>query len=151
MSDSAPLEILLVEDSDTDALLTKEALCEAKMANNVTWVRDGVEAIEFLQKEGEFEAAPDPDLVLLDLNLPRMDGREFLQYLRRERPDIRVPVVVLTTSAADEDVLQVYDLKASCYITKPVDFEQFTKVVRSIDDFWFQIVRLPPKGDDYLL
>lgn len=138
-----PIEILLVEDNLGDARLTEEALKEGKVRNNLHHARDGVEAMEFLRRKGPHENAPRPDLVLLDLNLPRKDGREVLGEMK-EDPDLRlIPVVVLTTSEAEQDVLRTYQLCANCYITKPVDLEKFITIVRSIEDFWLTIVRLP--------
>jgi CheY-like chemotaxis protein len=141
-----PVEILLVEDNAGDILLTQEVLREGKVVNRLNIVRDGVEAIEFLRRQGRFAAAPRPDLILLDLNLPRKDGREVLAEVKSD-PDLRrIPVVVLTTSKAEEDVLQSYDLHANCYITKPVALEDFINVIRSIEDFWLTIVKLPSEG-----
>jgi CheY-like chemotaxis protein len=138
-----PIEILLVEDNPGDARLTEEALKEGKVRNNLHMARDGVEAMAFLCREGAYKDAPRPDLVLLDLNLPRKDGREVLAEMK-EHPDLRlIPVVVLTTSEAEQDVLRTYELRANCYITKPVDLEKFITIVRSIEDFWLTIVRLP--------
>jgi CheY-like chemotaxis protein len=138
-----PIEILLVEDNPGDARLTVEALKEGKVRNNLHHVRDGVEAMRFLQREGEYKDVPRPDLMLLDLNLPRKDGREVLADMRKN-PDLKtIPVVVLTTSEAEQDVVRTYELCANCYITKPVDLEKFITIVRSIEDFWLTIVRLP--------
>jgi two-component system, chemotaxis family, response regulator Rcp1 len=140
---SKPIEILLIEDNRADVRLTIEALKEAKIANRLTVLEDGVEAMAFLRREGQYAEAPRPDLMLLDLNLPRKDGREVLAEVKAD-PDLRrVPIVVLTTSQAEEDVLRAYNLHANCYITKPVDFRQFMKVVRSIEEFWLAVVRLP--------
>ena len=140
------IEILLVEDNPGDVRLTIEGLNEAKVRNNLHVARDGVEALEFLRRQGEFADAVRPDLILLDLNLPRMDGREVLAEVKAD-PDLKtIPVVVLTTSSAEQDILQSYQLQANCYITKPVDLEQFIKVVRSIEDFWLTIVTLPNKS-----
>jgi len=137
------IEILLVEDNPGDVRLTIEGLNEAKVRNNLQVARDGVEALEFLRRQGRFADAVRPDLILLDLNLPRMDGREVLAEVKSD-PDLKaIPVVVLTTSSAEQDILHSYQLQANCYITKPVDLEQFIKVVRSIEDFWLTIVRLP--------
>ncbi len=138
-----PAEILLVEDNPGDVRLTREALKESKLVNHLYVVEDGVQAMAFLLREGEYADAPVPDLILLDLNLPRLDGREALRLIKGDKKLRRIPVVVLTTSTADEDILNTYDLHANCYITKPVDFDQFIKVVRTVEDFWFTIVRLP--------
>lgn len=141
-----PIEILLVEDNLGDVRLTQEALKEGRVSNRLSVVNDGVEAMEFLRREGRFSEAPRPDLILLDLNLPRRDGREVLADVKADPQLRRIPVVVLTTSAAEEDILKSYDLHANCYITKPVDLEQFFDVVRSIDGFWLSIVQLPGEG-----
>jgi chemotaxis family two-component system response regulator Rcp1 len=138
-----PIEILLVEDNPGDVRLTIEALNDAKLSNNLRIVRDGVEAMAFLRQEGTYARAPRPDLILLDLNLPKMDGREVLAQAKEHSDLQRIPIVVLTTSDAQPDVQRAYELRANCYITKPVDLEQFIKVVRSIEDFWLTIVRLP--------
>uniref|UniRef100_A0A7C4GAU2 Response regulator n=1 Tax=candidate division WOR-3 bacterium TaxID=2052148 RepID=A0A7C4GAU2_UNCW3 len=141
-----PVEILLIEDNPGDARLTREALHEAKMRNNLTVVSDGEEALSFLRREGQYHNAPRPDIILLDLNLPKMDGREVLAQIKAD-PDLRrIPVVILTTSKAEEDVLKTYDLHANCYVAKPVGFEQFVDVVRSIENFWLSIVTLPAGG-----
>jgi CheY-like chemotaxis protein len=138
-----PINVLLVEDDPGDVLMTREAFEENKVANNLLVVNDGVRAMEFLRREGEYTDAPRPDLVLLDLNLPRMDGREVLAAIK-EDPHLRtIPVVVLTTSEAQEDVLRSYSLHANAYVTKPVDFERFIDVVRRIDDFFVTVVKLP--------
>ena len=138
-----PVEILLVEDNPGDVRLTIEALKEGKMSNNINIVGDGAEALAFLHQSGNYADAPRPDLILLDLNLPKKDGREVLEEIK-ENPELkRIPVVVLTTSQAEQDILKVYDLHANCYITKPVDLDQFMKVVKSIEDFWLTVVRLP--------
>ena len=137
---STPIEILLVEDNPADVRLTQEALREGKVRNNLHIARDGEEALAFLRREGE----PRPDLILLDLNLPRRDGREVLKEIKSDRRLMTIPVVVLTTSAAEADIVKSYSLHANCYITKPVDLEQFITVVKSIDDFWLTIVKLPP-------
>ena len=138
-----PIEILLVEDNPADVRLTQEALREGKVANNLHVARDGVEALEFLRRQGKFAGSPRPDLVLLDLNLPRKDGREVLAQVKDDNELKTIPIVVLTTSSAEIDILKSYSLHANCYITKPVDLEQFVKVVRTIDDFWLTVVRLP--------
>jgi CheY-like chemotaxis protein len=137
-----PVEILLVEDNPGDVRLTLEAVKEAKMRNNISVAIDGVEALAFLRHEGKYAEAPHPDLILLDLNLPRLDGREVLSEIKKDPKLRRIPVVVLTTSTAEQDILKSYDLHANCYITKPVDIDQFFHVVQSIESFWFTIVRL---------
>lgn len=139
-----PIEILLVEDSPSDAELTVAALSEAKVCNRLNIVEDGVQAMSFLRREGDYAGAPRPDLVLLDLNLPRKDGREVLAEMKADDNLRSIPVVVLTTSQAEKDVLHVYRLQASCYIVKPVDFQQFLKVVEAIEGFWLTVVMLPP-------
>ena len=143
ISDMRPIEILLVEDNPGDVRLTQEALGEAKVRNNLAVARDGVEALSYLRREAPFEEASRPDLVLLDLNLPRKDGREVLAEIKADPALRRLPVVVLTTSAAEKDVLESYNLHANCYITKPVDLDQFVGIVSSIEDFWLTIVKLP--------
>ena len=138
-----PIEILLVEDSPTDMLLTREALELGKVKNTVHGVGDGVEALEFLLRKGRYVQAPRPDIILLDLNLPKKDGREVLAEIKAH-PDLRlIPVVVLTTSKAEQDILRVYGCHANCYITKPVDFTRFVEVVKSIEHFWFSVVTRP--------
>ncbi len=138
-----PIEILLVEDSPSDTELTIEALKDGKVTNRLSVVEDGVQAMEFLHRQKTYATAPRPDLILLDLNLPRKDGREVLAELKSD-PDLKtIPVVVLTTSSAERDVRQAYTLQANCYITKPVDFKQFLQVVRSIEHFWLTVVTLP--------
>jgi two-component system, chemotaxis family, response regulator Rcp1 len=139
-----PIEILLVEDSPSDTQLTIEALKEAMVRNRLNVVEDGVEGLAFLRREGKYREAPRPDLVLLDLNLPRKDGREVLAEVKGDADLKAIPVVVLTTSRAEADVLRAYELHANCYITKPVDFEQFLEVVRAIESFWLCVVTLPP-------
>ena len=141
-----PIEILLVEDSLADVRLTEEAFRDAKVLNHVSVATDGAEAMQFLRREGPHAEAPRPDLILLDLNLPRKDGRQVLQEIKDDPNLRRIPVVVLTTSRAEEDVLRAYDLHANCYITKPVDFLQFISVVRSIEGFWLSVVKLPRNG-----
>lgn len=138
-----PIELLLVEDSEPDVRLTIEALREAKVKNRLWVVEDGVEAMQFLRREGQYADAPRPDLILLDLNLPRKDGRQVLREIKSDDAFKRIPVVILTTSKSEEDVLRAYDLHANCYITKPVDFNRFMDVVKSIEDFWLTVVRLP--------
>ena len=138
-----PIEILLVEDNPGDVRLTQEALGEAKVRNNLAVTRDGVEALAYLRREPPFENAVRPDLVLLDLNLPLKDGREVLAEIKADPELRRLPVVVLTTSTAEKDILESYNLHANCYISKPVDLEQFVGIVSSIEDFWLTIVKLP--------
>jgi CheY-like chemotaxis protein len=139
------IEILLIEDNPGDVRLTQEALRDGKVINKLSVVSDGVEALDYLRKKGRYADAKRPDMILLDLNLPRKDGREVLAEIK-EDPDLkRVPVVVITSSRAEEDVLRSYNLHANCYISKPVDLEQFITVVKSIEDFWMGIVKLPPK------
>ena len=143
MADHKEIDVLLVEDDPGDVLMTREAFAENKVANRLAVVSDGESAMTYLRKEGQFADAPTPDLVLLDLNLPRMDGREVLAAMKSDDELRRIPVVVLTTSEAEEDVLRSYSLHANAYVTKPVDFERFIDVVRQIDDFFVQVVRLP--------
>jgi chemotaxis family two-component system response regulator Rcp1 len=139
-----PVEILLVEDNPGDVRLTQEALKEGKVYNNLHWAKDGVEALEFLKRQGKHANAPRPDIILLDLNLPKKDGREVLAQIKKDGALKQIPVVVLTTSEAEEDVLKSYELHANCYVTKPVDLEKFIHVVQSIDRFWLTVVTLPP-------
>ena len=139
------IEILLVEDDPGDVRLTQEALSASKVRNKLYIVEDGVDAMAFLRRQGRYADAPKPDIILLDLNLPRMDGREVLREIKDDDNLKRIPVVVLTTSAADEDILISYNLHANCYITKPVDLSQFVRIVKSIEGFWFSIVKLPPR------
>ncbi|HXF06479.1 MAG TPA: response regulator [Blastocatellia bacterium] len=143
--DMRPVEILLVEDNPGDVRLAVEALKEGKVHNNLHVVGDGVEAMMFLRREGKYALSPRPDLILLDLNLPKKDGREVLAEIKADEKLRRIPVVVLTTSKAEQDILRTYDLHANCYITKPVDLEQFIAVVKSVEDFWLTIVKLPPE------
>ena len=140
-----PVEILLVEDSPGDARLAREGLSECKIRNNLHVVDDGVKAMAFVRRQGEYAKAPRPDLILLDLNLPRKDGREVLRELKEDDNLKVIPVVVLTTSKAEEDIVKTYSLHANCYVTKPLALEQFVQVVQSIEDFWFTIVKLPPR------
>ncbi len=137
------VEILLVEDNPGDVRLTKEAMKEGKIRNNLSVASDGVEAMAFLRREGKYADAPRPDVVLLDLNLPKKDGRSVLKEIKEDPNLRRIPVVILTSSKADEDVLNSYDLHANCYVTKPGDLEQFIDVVKSVEGFWLQIVKLP--------
>jgi CheY-like chemotaxis protein len=138
-----PVEVLLVEDDPGDVLMTREAFADYKLRNNLAVVSDGVEAIAYLRGERQYAGLPRPDLILLDLNLPRRDGREVLAEIKADDALRRIPVVVLTTSEAEEDVLRSYDLHANAYVTKPLDFERFVAVVRHIDDFFITIARLP--------
>ncbi len=139
------IDILLVEDSPGDARLTREALKEARILNALHVVQDGFEALAFLRRQGPYGDSPRPDLILLDLNLPKKDGREVLAEIKRDEDLKRIPVVVLTTSRAEEDVLRSYELHANAYVTKPVDLTQFLSVVRSLEEFWLAVVTLPPK------
>lgn len=139
-----PIVILMVEDNPGDARLTQEALKESKFVNKLHHVMDGVEAIDFLRRKGRFGDAPRPDLILLDLNLPRKDGREVLAEIKADDDLKSIPVVVLTTSEAEQDIIQSYKLHANCYVTKPVDLDKFIEIVRVMQDFWLSIVRLPP-------
>lgn len=138
-----PVEVLLVEDSPGDVRLTREALKEGKVRNNLNVVSDGVEAMEYLLREGAYANATRPDIVLLDLNMPRKDGREVLAEMKADKNLRRIPVVILTTSEAEQDILRTYDLHANCYLTKPVDLDQFISIVKSVEDFWLTIVKLP--------
>ena len=140
------VKILLVEDNPGDVRLTQEALKEGRVANEMYVAGDGVDAMAFLHREGKYADAPHPGLILLDLNLPRKDGREVLAEIKADKNLRRIPVVILTTSKAEEDILKTYNLNANCYITKPVNLDQFVVVVQSIEDFWFTIVTLPPNG-----
>jgi CheY-like chemotaxis protein len=139
-----PIEVLLVEDDEGDVVITREALAEGKVINRLHVVGDGVEALDYLRRQGPHGEASKPDLVLLDLNLPRMDGRQVLKEIKSDPELRRIPVVVLTTSAADKDILASYDLHANAYVTKPVDFDRFVDVIRRIDDFFISVVQLPP-------
>jgi chemotaxis family two-component system response regulator Rcp1 len=138
-----PVEILLVEDNPGDVRLTREALKDAKVLNNLSVVGDGEEALDFLHRRGRYTSAPRPDLILLDLNLPRKDGREVLEEIKKDDSLMVIPVVVLTTSKAEEDVIRSYKLHANCYIPKPVDFNRFMEVIRQLENFWLAVVRLP--------
>ncbi|MHC0064515.1 response regulator [Nostoc sp. UIC 10890] len=140
-----PIEVLLVEDNPGDAQLTRIALEDSKISIHLNVVEDGVEAMAFLRKQDQYAKAAHPDIILLDLNLPKKDGREVLAEIKGDENLKRIPVVVLTTSQAEEDILKAYNLSANCYITKPVDFDQFVKIVQSIENFWFAIVKLPPE------
>jgi chemotaxis family two-component system response regulator Rcp1 len=141
-----PIEILLVEDSPADILITREAFQEARLINSIHSVEDGVQAMEFLHRRGSYASAPRPDLILLDLNLPRMNGREVLAQIKADADLKHIPVIILTTSSAHEDILKAYDLHANCYVVKPVGFENFLRAVQSIRNFWFSVVSLPPEN-----
>ena len=143
--DVRPVDILLVEDNPGDVRLTKEALRDAKVLNEIYVARDGVEAMEFMHHEGSFANVPIPDLILLDLNLPRKDGREVLAEIKKDPKLKHIPIVVLTTSKADEDIVKTYNLHANAYITKPVDLNRFVEIMHALEEFWFTIVKLPPK------
>ena len=139
-----PIEILLVEDNPGDARLTKEALKESKVLNRLHVVGDGVAALAFLRRQDKYTRAVHPDLILLDLNLPKKDGREVLEEIKEDPNLRRIPVVILTISKDEEDIIKTYNLHANCYITKPVDFDQFMEVVKAIEEFWLAVVKLPP-------
>jgi CheY-like chemotaxis protein len=140
------VEILLIEDNDGDIGLVKEVFKEGKIRNNLHVTYDGEEAMEFLRRQGKFKDAPHPDIILLDLNLPKKDGREVLADIKSDNNLKTIPVIVLTTSNANEDIIKMYDLDANSYIIKPVDFDQFLKVIRTIEDFWLEVVKLPLNG-----
>jgi CheY-like chemotaxis protein len=140
-----PIEILLVEDNPGDVRLTFEALKENKVHNNLHVAEDGAEAMKFLRREGKYTDAPRPDLIVLDLNLPKMDGFEVLEEIKSDQILKRIPVVILTTSQADQDIIKSYNLHANCYVTKPFGMKQFVEVIRAIEEFWLTIVKLPPK------
>jgi two-component system, chemotaxis family, response regulator Rcp1 len=142
--ETRPIEILLVEDSPSDTELTLEALKDFKLRNHVSVVEDGVQAMQFVRRQGPYAEAPRPDLIMLDLNLPRKDGREVLAAIKGDDNLKLIPIVVLTTSRADQDILRAYQLNANCYINKPVDFTEFLEVIRSIESFWLYVVTLPP-------
>ncbi len=141
-----PIEILLVEDNPGDVLLTREAFEEGKVSNNLNHVADGVEALAYLRRQGQYADRPTPDLVLLDLNMPRKGGIEVLEEVKADEALKNIPIVVLTTSEAEADILRSYHNHANAYITKPVDLEQFIRVVRTLEEFWLVVVRLPPNG-----
>ena len=145
MGKPKPLEILLIEDDPGDVELTEETLQDSKLFLRLHTVPDGIEAMAFLSRNGDYANAPKPDLILLDLNMPKKDGREVLSEIKRDAELKTIPVVILTTSQADEDVAKSYDLGANCYITKPVGLEQFVQVVESIEEFWFTVVKLPSR------
>ncbi len=140
-----PVEILLVEDNPGDVGLARETLKDSKLLNHMSVVANGVEAMAFLRREGKYANAARPDLILLDLNLPKKDGREVLAEIKTDEQLRRIPVVVLTSSSAEMDILKMYDLHANCYITKPVNLDQFSAVLRAIEEFWFTVVKLPPE------
>jgi two-component system, chemotaxis family, response regulator Rcp1 len=142
-----PIDILVVEDNSGDARLIKEALNDDKIFSSLYIVNDGVEAMDFLRRKGKYKTAPEPDLIILDLNLPKKDGREVLAELKADDELKHIPIVIMTISQAEEDIIKSYNLHANCFITKPIDLNQFIKVVKSIEDFWFSIVKLPPKSD----
>jgi CheY-like chemotaxis protein len=141
-----PIDILLVEDNPGDARLTREALAQSKVRNQIHHVKDGEQCVAFLRREPPYEEAPRPDLILLDLNLPRLDGREVLEDIKNDPDLVHIPVVILTSSQAEEDILRSYRLHANCFITKPVDLDQLSRVVHGIEQFWFTLVRLPTEG-----
>ena len=143
-----PVEILLVEDSPTDVMMTREAFEQARLVNTLHVVEDGVQALAFLRQEGMYASSPRPDLILLDLNLPRKNGVEVLEEIKSDHHLQSIPIVILTTSHAEQDILSSYDLHANCYIVKPVGFEKFFKAVQSIQDFWFSVVTLPTEVSD---
>jgi two-component system, chemotaxis family, response regulator Rcp1 len=147
LPNTEPIEILLVEDNPGDARLAQEALKENKVHNNLHHVEDGVEAMQFLRRQAEYSQVPLPDLILLDLNLPRKDGREVLAELKEDSELKHIPIVVLTTSEAERDLLKSYDLHANAYVVKPVDLDRFIEIVQAIEVFWFTIVKLPQVGD----
>lgn len=149
LSSLAPVEILLVEDNPADIRLTREALKDAKMINNLYVVEDGEEALRFLHRRGPHRLAPTPDLILLDLNLPRMDGREVLAEIKADPALQMIPVVVLTTSGAEEDILKTYELHANCYVQKPLDLDRFMDVVGAVEHFWLGIVKLPERREEH--
>jgi CheY-like chemotaxis protein len=144
MTKNKAICILMVEDNPTDVMITKEALEHAKVLNSLHVVEDGIEALDFLHRRGKYAKAPQPDLILLDLNMPRKNGQEVLAEIKADQRLKHIPVVVLTTSKAEEDVIKAYGLHANCYVIKPVDFDVFAEVVRSIQQFWFTVVTLPP-------
>ncbi len=141
-----PMEILLVDDNPGDVRLTAEALKDGKVENRLHTAKDGMEAIAFLRRKGRYTDAPRPDLILLDLNMPRMNGRQVLAEIKEDSALRHIPVVILTGSREMDDIVNMYDLHANCYVTKPIDFEQFTMMVKSITDFWLTIVRLPSEA-----
>jgi chemotaxis family two-component system response regulator Rcp1 len=145
MREEREVEILLVEDNPADARLTMEAFRSSSLPHTLSHTQDGVEALEYLHRKGKYANARRPDLILLDLNLPRKDGRELLNELKNDQQFRRIPVVVLTTSQAQEDILRAYSLYANCYVCKPIEFDDFTRIIKSIEDFWLATVKLPPE------
>ena len=145
LHDAKAIQILLVEDNPGDVRLTQEVLKEAVVPNHIHAVRTGIEALAFLRRQGQYSDAPRPDLILLDLNLPKKSGHEVLDEIKTDEKLKRIPVVVLTTSSADQDITQAYDAHANCYITKPIDLNQFLKAMKAIEEFWFTVVKLPPE------
>ena len=143
-TENRTMQVLLVEDNPGDIRLTREAFNEGKLKTNLSVAQDGVEAMAFLRREGKYADAPRPDIIILDLNLPRKDGREVLSELKQDPKLRRIPVVVFTSSKAEQDILRAYDLYANCYITKPVDLEQYLFLVNNVEDFWLMVVKLPP-------
>ncbi len=139
------IDILIVEDNEGDARLIKEVFNENKLSNSLFFVKDGVEAMDFLYRKGKFKGVPQPDLIILDLNLPKKDGREVLAEIKDDNKLKHIPVVIMTISQAEEDIFKSYNLHANCFVTKPIDLSQFTKVVKSIENFWFSVVKLPAK------
>jgi two-component system, chemotaxis family, response regulator Rcp1 len=139
------IDILIVEDNAGDARLIKEVFTENKLSNSLFFVKDGVEAMDFLRHKGKYKEVPQPDLIILDLNLPKKDGREVLAEIKSDETLKHIPVVIMTISQAEEDIFKSYNLHANCYVTKPIDLVQFTKVVKSIENFWFSVVKLPVK------
>jgi len=142
-----PIDVLLVEDNPGDVRLTQEAFEEAKINNELHVVRDGESALDFVYRRGEYDAAPTPDLVLLDLNLPKIDGTDVLEAIKTDEALQRIPVIVLTSSAAEEDIVKSYELHSNAYLTKPVEPDEFVELVRSFEEFWFTLVKLPPEAD----
>lgn len=140
-----PIDILLIEDNPHDVRLTMEAFKDAKVSNNLTVAADGEEALKVLRREGEYAGSPRPDLILLDLNLPKKSGREVLEEIKHDPDLLRIPVVVLTTSENEKDILRAYELHVNAYVTKPVDLDQFIKIVEAVEDFWLTVVKFPPK------
>jgi two-component system, chemotaxis family, response regulator Rcp1 len=143
--DTRAVQILMVEDNPADARLVREVMRDSKMLNEIHWVGDGVEAMAFLRRQGKYATVPRPNLIFLDLNMPRKDGREVLREVKSDADLRRIPVVVMTSSQAEEDIARAYDQHANCYVRKPIDFEQFHKVVKTLENFWFTTVELPTR------